>query len=274
MSNSKNIKQIYADALYWAMSPQSKDKPYHITRTEESVLRKLIHYDRSDARISYSNELIAQHTFLDVTTIEKAIPALNKKGYITTITFQINDGTGRITSRRLININWELIQAILNDVPSSSADIESVEPAEVSNSEIGNANGANGFLLSDNAPKEEPIEPNYLESVFETGDDDDESEITMGDKPTMKRLSTKIVEGYQIKKTGELLIDSDLINFSPSVRENIMERIKKGLVPKYKPASISIEDEVYQGDVLIITDRNNPRKQFMTKKYIETGVPV
>ena len=117
MSKQKNIKQIYADALYWAMSPKTKDQAYHLTRTQESVLRKLIHYDKNNSKISYSNEIIAKHTFLEASTIEKTIPSLNKIGYIRTITYQINDGSGKITSRRTININWTFIESILAEVP-------------------------------------------------------------------------------------------------------------------------------------------------------------
>lgn len=117
MSKQNSIKNTYADALYWAMSPKSKDKPYHLTRTEESVFRKLTRYDKKNPKITYSNELIAEHTFLDITTIEKAIPSLNKKQWIKTINFQINDGSGKITSRRIININWEFVAQVLSEVP-------------------------------------------------------------------------------------------------------------------------------------------------------------
>jgi hypothetical protein len=137
MRKQKNIQQIYSDALYWAMSPKTKDKPYHLTRTLESVLRKLIHYNSSNPRISYSNEIIAQHTFLDTSTLEKAIPALNKKRYIKTVTFQINDGNGKITSRRLININWEFIESVLAEVPIPPTSEDNNEP----NNDVADANG-------------------------------------------------------------------------------------------------------------------------------------
>jgi hypothetical protein len=134
MSKQNTIKNTYADALFWAMSPKSKGKPYHITRTEESVFRKLTRYDKKNPKITYSNEIIADHTFLDITTIEKAIPSLNKKKWIKTITYQINDGSGKITSRRIVNINWDFVASVLKEAPKiTSTKSEDEATAKVDN---------------------------------------------------------------------------------------------------------------------------------------------
>jgi hypothetical protein len=115
--NSKDIKKIYSDALYWAMAPKSKGKPYHLGRVDESILRKLIHYDKTNSQIKYSSEWIAKHTFLDITQIEKTIPRLEKKRYIKTITHGLKDDSGNKIKRRTIYINWKFIESVLNEVP-------------------------------------------------------------------------------------------------------------------------------------------------------------
>lgn len=113
----KEIKTIYSDALYWSMSPLSKDKKYHLSRVHESVLRKLIHYDKKDKKITYSNEWISKHVFLNINQIEKSIPHLEKKGFIKCITFSIRNEKGEMIKRRIININWDFIEEVLSEVP-------------------------------------------------------------------------------------------------------------------------------------------------------------
>lgn len=114
---TKGIKTIYSDALFWSISPMSKDKKYHLSRLNESVLRKLIHYDKRNMKISYSSELIAKHTFLNVSQIEKTIPYLEKKGFIKCIRFTAKNEKGEKIKRRIININWSFIEGVLLDVP-------------------------------------------------------------------------------------------------------------------------------------------------------------
>lgn len=111
------IKTIYSDALFWSMSPMSKGYKYHLSRVHESVLRKLIHYDNSNIKITYSNEWISKHTFLDVTQIEKSIPHLEKKGFINCITFSTRNKNGELIKRRIINVNWDFIKEVLSEVP-------------------------------------------------------------------------------------------------------------------------------------------------------------
>ena len=113
----QTIQTTYSDALYWSMSPMSKDKKYHLTRLNESILRKLIHYDKKDKRITYSNEWISKHVFLDITQIEKAIPLIEKKRFIKCITFSTRNEKGMMIKRRIININWDFIKEVLSEVP-------------------------------------------------------------------------------------------------------------------------------------------------------------
>lgn len=117
MSKKTTIKNMYSDVLYWAASAQTKKvKEYHITRTEEAVLRKFIHYSQSNVKITYSNEIISKHTFIGVDSLKKVIPSLQKKGYISIALFKIFDKGAPIT-RRTIYIKWDFIQSVLNEVP-------------------------------------------------------------------------------------------------------------------------------------------------------------
>ena len=131
---TKTIKTTYSDALYWSMSPMSKDKKYHLTRLNESILRKLIHYDNSNIKITYSNEWISKHVFLDITQIEKSIPHLEKKGFINCITYSKKNKNGELIKRRIININWDFIQEVLSEVPELKfIEKETDADAEISN---------------------------------------------------------------------------------------------------------------------------------------------
>lgn len=114
---TQEIKKIYSDALYWSMSPMSRDKKYHLTRLNESILRKLIHYDKKNKKITFSNQWISKHVFLDITQIEKAIPHLEKKGFINCITYSKKDKNGKLIKQRIINVNWDFIQHVLSEVP-------------------------------------------------------------------------------------------------------------------------------------------------------------
>lgn len=114
---TKTIQTTYSDALYWSMSPMSRDKNYHLTRLNESILRKLIHYDKKNNKITYSNEWISKHIFLDITQIEKSIPHLEKKGFINCITYSKKNKNGELIKRRIININWDFIKEVLSEVP-------------------------------------------------------------------------------------------------------------------------------------------------------------
>lgn len=116
-----NIKTIYNDALYWATSSQSKNKAYHLTRTQEAILRKLIHYATKDEKISYSNTIISGHTFIDTEVLRKEIPKLVKKKYISSATTKVSDG-GDVYTRRTMYIKWDTIQMVLNDIPTETSE--------------------------------------------------------------------------------------------------------------------------------------------------------
>jgi len=107
---------MYSDALYWATSPKTDGRDYHLTLREETVLRKLIHYSRSNEKITYSNKLIGEHTFLKVDTIKKVIPILVKLGYIRSIVSTGKD-SGNHFKRRTINIKWDRLEFVLSEIP-------------------------------------------------------------------------------------------------------------------------------------------------------------
>ena len=155
----KTIKTTYSDALYWSMSPMSKDRKYHLTRLNESILRKLIHYDKKNKKITFSNQWISKHVFLDITQIEKAIPHLEKKGFINCITYSKKNENGELIKRRIININWDFIQHVLSDVP----ELKFIEKETDADAEI--SNEIDGKIV---APQEDNIQKEAIELEAET----------------------------------------------------------------------------------------------------------
>jgi hypothetical protein len=117
---TNDVKKKYNDVLYWATSNQSKSKGYHLTRTQEAILRKLIHYSTSNPKITYSNEIIGEHTFIDSEVIRKEIPKIVKKGFLSSATITVSDN-GEINKRRTIYVKWDFIQQILDDIPTNVA---------------------------------------------------------------------------------------------------------------------------------------------------------
>lgn len=127
-----NIKKIYNDALYWSTSRQSKEKDYHLTRTQEAILRKLIHYSTKNEKITYSNKIISAHTFIDAEVIRKEIPKIVKKGFISSSSTTISE-RDEVYKRRTIFIKWGFIQKVLNDIPINEEPVQpSIEPEEQS----------------------------------------------------------------------------------------------------------------------------------------------
>jgi hypothetical protein len=148
---TQEIKTIYSDALYWSMSPMSRDKKYHLTRLNESILRKLIHYDKKNKKITFSNQWISKHVFLDITQIEKAIPHLEKKGFINCITYSKKDKNGKLIKQRIINVNWDFIQHVLSEVPEMKFTEKENDGAEQKTNE---SDGKIEALQEDNNKKE------------------------------------------------------------------------------------------------------------------------
>lgn len=115
---SLDIRNIYNDALYWATSPQSKEKGYHISRVHESVLRKLIHYCKNKEQVFYTNDVIAKHTYLGEEQVKKSIPLLEKRGYIKCTHITTRDEKNNIIKRRGIKINWNTFEKIMDELPT------------------------------------------------------------------------------------------------------------------------------------------------------------
>lgn len=118
-----DITKIYNDALYWVTSKQSKGKDYHLTRTQEAILRKLIHYSKKNPKITYSNKIISDHTFIDLEVVRKEIPKIVKKGFISSANITVSDGE-EVYKRRTIYIKWDFIQMVLNEIPTKEEAIE------------------------------------------------------------------------------------------------------------------------------------------------------
>lgn len=117
MSTNKtsNIKNKYNDVLFWAESRMNKKEDYYLTHAESNILRKLIHYDTKNSKITYSDDVISDHTFIAESTIGNVIPSLNRKGYINSAVTRFKQN-GVYASRRTIYINWEFIEEVLKKI--------------------------------------------------------------------------------------------------------------------------------------------------------------
>jgi len=123
-----NIKKQYSDALYWASSNKTKDFEYHIGRVIEAVLRKLIHYSKKNDKITYSNKIIAEHTFMGEETIRKAIQRLDKIGYLSNVSTRLSN-KGEFKTRRTMYIQWDFISDVLSQVPKPEVSKEIAKEA-------------------------------------------------------------------------------------------------------------------------------------------------
>lgn len=135
--SKKSIKETYSDVLFWVTSPMSKDKRYHITYAQESVLRKLIHYTNKGVKrfINYSNESISSHIYMSEEHLKKIIPKLNKVGYII-ISNRKHNNNGEFKTSRTIEIDWNFIESIVPDLPKVKSKTKIEEVTIDSNEEI------------------------------------------------------------------------------------------------------------------------------------------
>lgn len=116
---TKNIKNTFYDALYFASSTQTKNENFHISKLDMTTLIKLIHYDSSNEKITYSDLVIAEHLFSSPREVNKSIQRLKKAGFINTINSIISGGQGVIAKRRIIKIQWNEIQLINDSIPNN-----------------------------------------------------------------------------------------------------------------------------------------------------------
>jgi len=214
MKKKYSIKSTYSDALYWATSTQSKDKGYHLTRTQEAILRKLIHYAHSHEKITYSNVIIAQHTFSGEETIRKAIPELAKKGYISKAIIKIVD-SGKFITRRTILIKWDFLETVLANVPKQ----------EETNQEVSSNNKSLDVDLTEtvNAPIADELDMNSKSnqtsekstSILTTSDSYPIPEIVITDEKLrwLKELSgNPILTKEQIEDMGQEALEKIFYN--------------------------------------------------------------
>ena len=114
------FKETYsADVINYASSTKETKGKDSLSPSEEKVLRKLIQYGRKNSKITYSNQIIANHLFKPNSEqqIGRNIASLKNKGFITTIGIKISNGEDIIT-RRTININWKKFETIFDSLPN------------------------------------------------------------------------------------------------------------------------------------------------------------
>lgn len=102
------IKNTYHDALFFATATINEKKEFHLPLAELRVLEKLLHYSKTKENITWSSENISRHIFTSVTSIDKTIQRLKKKGYINVSTTQIHEKA----KLRTIFINWDMLEKI------------------------------------------------------------------------------------------------------------------------------------------------------------------
>ena len=121
-----NITKRYSDISYWITSSITKEvvkTNYHLTRVEEAVLRKLIHYHNRYTHINFKNETISKHTFISVSHLKKIIPTLNKIGYIS-ISIRNYYENGEHKKSRTISIILEFLEEIERDLLKYQAELK------------------------------------------------------------------------------------------------------------------------------------------------------
>ena len=72
---------------------------------------------------------------------------------------------------------------------------------------------------------------------------------------------------------GKLHINGELLNFGITLREQVLEKQKTGRILNYQPAIITLDDIVYECDVVRVNDEYSPHLKYMTRRYIETNKP-
>jgi hypothetical protein len=247
MSNQKlSIKNTYHDVLFWATSPLSKGTKYHLTQREETILRKLIHYDNSNKYISYSNSVISMHTYVSEVHLKKIIPSLFRKEYIDVSLNKVSR-EGQIITYRTIRINWNTIEQAFNNLPIQQA----IEPAP----EVIELEPIKVTL----EPKEDAVELEIneeLESSPEVTDDEQlvslstlTESIDFEDEVDVCRVLP--VVGFGIDDI--MFIISELDKSNPTLKELTI------WLNKYK--------RFYNGEVLNITDKHIQNLNLIRKPF-------
>ena len=121
-----------------------------------------------------------------------------------------------------------------------------------------------------NLPTVEPVTDTVI------GDDEDESELTIGfETPKNGREISQILQS----EGGDAVIgvpdiSFDLICFSDGVRKSVVEKIDGGYVPNYQDANIVFDyNDKTPCQLIKIYDDIDQKTRYLTKHFIETGVP-
>lgn len=231
MAKNISLKNKYNDVLYWATSKQAKGKDYQITRTEEAVLRKLIHYDKSNPKITYSNSIIAEHTFMGEESVKKAIPKLAKKRYISTATYKITDD-GAIKTRRTIFVKWDFIETVLGDIPEVGIEQEEIEVLPILEEEVELDLNSEESQSSTETPiveeleevekeQKEKLEANKVSTVIE--DDVSKDFQKKKSKMSLVEYEKKCIAEAQAAKNEPIIITFEYLAKDYEIDEEISE---------------------------------------------------
>ena len=202
------IKNTYHDALFFATASINEKEKFHLPPAELRVLEKLLHYSKAQENITWSSENISKHIFTSVTSIDKSIQRLKKKGYINVSTTQIFE---KVKSRTIF-INWDMLEKINQLVLEYNKPIES----ELDSTETPDTTAIETVC------GQEPIQPESIELETEEFEDDEEDIFTK-----IKRFGYSDIEF--VNMSGQCF-------FIPNIFKNHWEAIstKKGHANKLK----------------------------------------
>jgi hypothetical protein len=115
---------------------------------------------------------------------------------------------------------------------------------------------------------------NWESYDFNWHDVNDETELTIGYQPTNRTAPTAMATDQPvIAGDGKLHINGEFLNFGCSLREQILAQQEAGRILKYLPAIITLDELVYEADVVRVNDEFNYDLKYMTRRYIETNKP-
>ena len=114
------IKQTYHDALYFAVAKINKQADFALTPIQKNIIEKMIHYEKKYPEITFKNSTIAEHLFSSELSVKDAIEDLYRKGYLSHSNV-LHTNYGYLAKSRVITINWNRLQEVLDLIPTKEA---------------------------------------------------------------------------------------------------------------------------------------------------------
>lgn len=224
-TTTTTIQQTYFDALFFASASQNEKKAFSLPPAEFKVLLKLIHYSTKEQYITWTSENISKHICAPVSSIDKSIQRLKRKGYIIVWHTQKTE-THRT---RTIQINWDLIQSIDN---MYNEWVNSLEISDITapSTEVSETPAIDEMPQPEPINKETDLEVDLNDLNIE---DEVEHQIEEEVQPEAYNEEIEIVQDYSdisftLNNGKEVKIPTDLVDYWNSIQE------MKGLIRRLK----------------------------------------